>query len=136
MSEDQRMTEAKLPRSPRDNRPLTCPTSRYNFRQYILIENPWMRASYHLPEWQSNANNLSLSIICQLQLATALDDLRDKYRRLQQLRETDAEQNLAECRRQLDETIRSAENYRAKIEPQLECKLSYFSLLYLHHHCL
>ncbi|KAG0072320.1 hypothetical protein BGZ89_007014 [Linnemannia elongata] len=57
------------------------------------------------------------------QLATALDDLRDKYRRLQQLRETDAEQNLAECRRQLDETIRSAENYRAKIEPQLESAL-------------
>ncbi|KAF9539363.1 hypothetical protein EC957_005461 [Mortierella hygrophila] len=57
------------------------------------------------------------------QLETALDDLRDKYRRLQQLRETDAERNLAECRGQLDETIRSAENYRAKIEPQLESAL-------------
>ncbi|KAF9137217.1 hypothetical protein BGX30_010438 [Mortierella sp. GBA39] len=57
------------------------------------------------------------------QLAIALDDLRDKYRRLQQLRETDAERNLAECRGQLDETIRSAENYRAKIEPQLESAL-------------
>ncbi|KAF9153462.1 hypothetical protein BG015_003342 [Linnemannia schmuckeri] len=57
------------------------------------------------------------------QLTAALDDLRDKYRRLQQLRETDAERNLAECRAQLDETIRSAENYRTKIEPQLESAL-------------
>jgi hypothetical protein len=60
----------------------------------------------------------------QRQLAAALDELKDKHRRLQQLRETDAERNLAECRAQLDETIRSAANYRAKIEPQLECRLS------------
>ncbi|KAG0315030.1 hypothetical protein BGZ97_008719 [Linnemannia gamsii] len=57
------------------------------------------------------------------QLAAALDELKDKHRRLQQLRETDAERNLAECRAQLDETIRSAANYRAKIEPQLESAL-------------
>jgi hypothetical protein len=53
----------------------------------------------------------------------AFEELKDKYKRLQQLRETDAERNLSECRAQLEENIQSAANYRAKIEPQLECKL-------------
>ncbi|KAF8944338.1 hypothetical protein BGZ47_004385 [Haplosporangium gracile] len=69
------------------------------------------------------ASRQSTADMSHEQLTAALDDLRDKYRRLQQLRETDAERNLAECRAQLDETIRSAENYRAKIEPQLESAL-------------
>ncbi|KAG0290806.1 hypothetical protein BGZ96_005756 [Linnemannia gamsii] len=65
----------------------------------------------------------SSSAMSHEQLAAALDELKDKHRRLQQLRETDAERNLTECRAQLDETIRSAANYRAKIEPQLESAL-------------
>ncbi|KAF9930163.1 hypothetical protein FBU30_000831 [Linnemannia zychae] len=67
---------------------------------------------------RSSSTNMS-----QEQLATALDDLREKYQRLQQLRETDAERNLADCREQLNDAIRSAANYRAKIEPQLESAL-------------
>ncbi|KAF9098811.1 hypothetical protein BGX23_005162 [Mortierella sp. AD031] len=62
----------------------------------------------------------SSSVLTYDQLTAALDDQKEKHRRLRQLRETDAERNLAECRAQLDETIRSAENYRKSIEPQLE----------------
>ncbi|KAG0378775.1 hypothetical protein BGX24_002869 [Mortierella sp. AD032] len=57
------------------------------------------------------------------ELMGALEELKDKYKRLQQLRETDAERNLTECRAQLEENIHSAANYRAKIEPQLESAL-------------
>ncbi|KAF9905922.1 hypothetical protein EC991_001163 [Linnemannia zychae] len=65
----------------------------------------------------------SFSTMSQEELAAALEELRDKYKRLQQLRETDAERNLAECRAQLEENIQSTANYRAKIEPQLESAL-------------
>ncbi|KAF9120601.1 hypothetical protein BGW39_011241 [Mortierella sp. 14UC] len=65
----------------------------------------------------------SFSNMSPEELAAALEELKDRYKRLQQLRETDAERNLAECRAQLEENIQSAANYRAKIEPQLESAL-------------
>ncbi|KAG0280952.1 hypothetical protein BGZ95_007806 [Linnemannia exigua] len=70
------------------------------------------------PMRQQASSSMSLE-----ELTTALEELKDKYRRLQQLRETDAERNLTECRAQLEENILSAANYRAKIEPQLESAL-------------
>ncbi|KAG0005075.1 hypothetical protein BGZ80_002581 [Entomortierella chlamydospora] len=57
------------------------------------------------------------------QLSIALEDIKAKYKRLKQLRETDAERNLQECRAQLEEATHSAENYRAQMEPQLESAL-------------
>ncbi|KAF9365378.1 hypothetical protein BGX34_010200 [Mortierella sp. NVP85] len=57
------------------------------------------------------------------QLSAALEDLKLKYKRLQQLRMTDAEKNLEDCRTKLEEATHSAENYRAQIEPQLESAL-------------
>ncbi|KAF9172497.1 hypothetical protein BGX20_005529 [Mortierella sp. AD010] len=57
------------------------------------------------------------------QLSIALEDIKAKYKRLKQLRETDAERNLQECRAQLEEATRSSENYRAQMEPQLESAL-------------
>ncbi|KAF9433661.1 hypothetical protein BGZ76_009154 [Entomortierella beljakovae] len=57
------------------------------------------------------------------QLAVAFEDISAKYKRLRQLRETDAEKNLEEFRSKLEESTQSAENYRSQIEPQLESAL-------------
>ncbi|KAF8982435.1 hypothetical protein BGZ46_001274 [Entomortierella lignicola] len=57
------------------------------------------------------------------QLAAAYEELNAKYKRLKQLRETEAEKNLNECLAKLEESTRSAENYRAQTEPQLESGL-------------
>ncbi|KAG0226864.1 hypothetical protein B0O80DRAFT_208596 [Mortierella sp. GBAus27b] len=54
------------------------------------------------------------------QLSASLDDLNAKYKRLKQLRETEAEKNLKDCRAQLEEATRNAEDYRLKVDPQLE----------------
>lgn len=51
-----------------------------------------------------------------------MEELNVKYKRLKQLKVTDAEKNLEDYRAKLEEATRSAENYRAQIEPQLECK--------------
>ncbi|KAF9580077.1 hypothetical protein BGW38_003411 [Lunasporangiospora selenospora] len=59
------------------------------------------------------------------QSKTALEELQIKYNNLKQLRMTDAERNLEECRIKLEEATRSAENYRAQIEPQLDSALRY-----------
>ncbi|KAI1314384.1 hypothetical protein EDD11_002210 [Mortierella claussenii] len=56
-------------------------------------------------------------------LEAAYEELNTKYKRLKQLKETDAEKNLKDCRAKLEESTRSAENYRAQIEPQLESAL-------------
>ncbi|KAG0365059.1 hypothetical protein BC939DRAFT_445021 [Gamsiella multidivaricata] len=57
------------------------------------------------------------------QLVVALDELNVKYKRLKQLRMTEAEKNLEDCRAKLEEATRSAENYRAQMELQLESAL-------------
>ncbi|KAF9113015.1 hypothetical protein BGX27_002367 [Mortierella sp. AM989] len=54
------------------------------------------------------------------QLKAALEETNTKYNRLKQLRETEAEKNLQECRAKLEEATFSSDNYRAQIEPQLE----------------
>ncbi|KAF9975291.1 hypothetical protein BGZ65_008319, partial [Modicella reniformis] len=69
---------------------------------------------------KKQASNPSMSIE---QLSAAFEDLSAKYIRLRQLRMTDAEKNLEDCRAKLEEATHSAQNYRAQIEPQLESAL-------------
>ncbi|ORY95165.1 hypothetical protein BCR41DRAFT_390828 [Lobosporangium transversale] len=57
------------------------------------------------------------------QLEAAYHELNTKYKRLKQLKETDAEKNLEDYRAKLEEANCSAENYRTRIEPQLESAL-------------
>ncbi|KAF9183627.1 hypothetical protein BGZ51_003894 [Haplosporangium sp. Z 767] len=74
-------------------------------------------------EKMSKKSSWSASSMSQEQMAQALEDLNIKYMRLKNLRETEAEKNLKECRVQLEEVTRSAELYRAQTEPQLESAL-------------
>ncbi|KAG0304941.1 hypothetical protein BGZ98_004789 [Dissophora globulifera] len=71
---------------------------------------------------KNNTGKASRSMSTE-QLTAALEDLNVKYKRLKQLRVTEAEKNLEECRGKLEEATRSAENYRAQMEPQLESAL-------------
>jgi len=50
-----------------------------------------------------------------------MQEVQAKFRYLKQLRHTEAETYLEECRAKLDEATQSAANYRKQIEPQLEC---------------
>jgi len=60
--------------------------------------------------------------------------LSAKYKHLKQLRVTEAERLLDEYRAKLEEATQSAENYRAQMEPQLECMdfLPRYSAVTLH----
>ncbi|GJJ77991.1 hypothetical protein EMPS_10350 [Entomortierella parvispora] len=57
------------------------------------------------------------------EVIAAMQDVQGRFKFLKQLRHTEAETHLGECRAKLEEVTESAENYRRQIEPQLQSAL-------------
>ncbi|KAG0230339.1 hypothetical protein BGW41_002559 [Actinomortierella wolfii] len=74
----------------------------------------------HIPKKnksQRAPNSMSLE-----QLQAAYDDLKEQYNHLQSLRTTEAERHMEEYRVKLQAANRTLEQYKSKVEPQLEVR--------------